>query len=250
MSEQIEIGEDELHAFIDGHLSPARRAKIEAAMRKDPALAEKVGAFVSDMERLRQAYGAFETRPVPEEWLKQIERHTQPRRFFSPSAYAAVAAAVLIAFGAVLAYRALSPQGDTIVADALAARSASLRDSSIAASRRAPIPEASEAVSSALHMRLKAPDLSRMGYVLSAYRIYGGTPRSNAVELVYRKTNGQLFTLYLRRSSGSVRFDQFRLGRLRVCIWQDDVVGTVMAGAVSAPEMQRLASLAYTGLTS
>jgi hypothetical protein len=37
---------------------------------------------------------------------------------------------------------------------------------------------------------------------------------------------------------------------LRVCIWQDDQVGMVMAGDVSTAAMQRLASLAYSGLTA
>jgi anti-sigma factor RsiW len=59
-----------------------------------------------------------------------------------------------------------------------------------------------------------------------------------------------LFALYLRHPSGPARFDQFKQGRLRVCIWQDEVLGTVMTGEMSAAEMQRLASLAYTGLES
>jgi anti-sigma factor RsiW len=67
--------------------------------------------------------------------------------------------------------------------------------------------------------------------------------------LFYRDRTGRLFTLYLRHSDGMVRFDQFMRDGLRICVWQDEEVGTVMAGNVSTADMQRLASLAYTGLT-
>jgi len=33
-------------------------------------------------------------------------------------------------------------------------------------------------------------------------------------------------------------------------VWQDDRISTVMAGTMSAAEMQRLASLAYLGLAA
>ena len=59
-----------------------------------------------------------------------------------------------------------------------------------------------------------------------------------------------MFALYLRRPSGRAAFDQYKQGSLRVCIWQDDVLGAVMTGEMSAAEMQRLASLAYTRLES
>jgi hypothetical protein len=64
-----------------------------------------------------------------------------------------------------------------------------------------------------------------------------------------RDGGNRLFTLYLHRSNGVARFDQFERNGLRVCVWQDEELGTVMAGNVSTAAMQRLASLAYTGLT-
>jgi len=54
----------------------------------------------------------------------------------------------------------------------------------------------------------------------------------------------------LRHSDGTARFDQFERAGLRVCIWQDEELSMVMAGDVSTAAMQRLASLAYAGLTS
>ena len=65
------------------------------------------------------------------------------------------------------------------------------------------------------------------------------TPRASK-SLLYRGSNNELLTLYLRRSDGKVRADQWRQNGLRVCVWQDDVLGMVVAGNVSTAAMQRL----------
>jgi len=96
-----------------------------------------------------------------------------------------------------------------------------------------------------LASNVRVPDLRAMGYRLSGLRLY-----DKAAEILYRGPQDRLFTLYVRRSDGSARFDQFERRGLRVCIWQDDQISTVMAGDVSAAVMQRLAPLSYTGLTS
>ena len=46
----------------------------------------------------------------------------------------------------------------------------------------------------------------------------------------------------------TVRFDLLRHGSTRVCIWQDNVVGAVVIAPMSAGEMMRVASSAYTAL--
>jgi anti-sigma factor RsiW len=90
--------------------------------------------------------------------------------------------------------------------------------------------------------------MAALGYQLVQIRLYGASNKG-AAELSYRDRENRLFTLYLRHSDGSVRFDQFKRDDLRICVWQDEELGTVMAGNVSTAAMQRLASLAYTGLT-
>jgi anti-sigma factor RsiW len=99
-------------------------------------------------------------------------------------------------------------------------------------------------------MDVKAPDLSRVGYKLASMRIYGGIAGGKAVELSYRDGSDRVFTLYLRHPSSPPRVDLLNRDGVRICIWQDDVVGAVMVGRMSAGEMARIASLAYAGLTS
>jgi len=55
-------------------------------------------------------------------------------------------------------------------------------------------------------------------------------------------------TLFVRRSDGVPRFELLKSGTLRTCIWQDEVVGAVMMGEMSAGQMMRVASAAYLAL--
>jgi len=252
MNDRDTIDEMTLQAFIDGELPEAECAAVEDAMGQDPLLAEKIALYRSDKSRLAEVYGHIRVEPLPARWIELIENHpvrSRPRR--TMQGVAAIAAALVITIGTISWYQRSVPHQDPIIGEALAARDEALPvRQTIAVTTSARPGVADRAVAAALAMRVRTPDLSRMGYALSGVRIYDDVPGGKAVELLYRKADGPLFALYLRRPSGPARFDQFKQGRLRVCIWQDDVLGTVMTGEMSAAEMQRLASLAYTGLES
>jgi anti-sigma factor RsiW len=98
-----------------------------------------------------------------------------------------------------------------------------------------------------LETRVKAPDLSRMGYRLVGIDVYSSPAPS--FDLRYVDARGRAVTLYIRRSPGSTRFDILEMKGLKVCVWQDNIISTVVTGDMSAAEMQRLASLAYSGLS-
>jgi anti-sigma factor RsiW len=246
MSGQTHIDELALQAFLDGELAVEERQAIEDAIARDPALAIRLAQHRADKTRLATLYGRLDLGPTPPEWIETIRR-APVRRGPSLRVLGAIAAALLVVAVGVSYYQGLSPARETIVAEALAAR-----DNALSPRRSVDGPgvaaAASAIVASALAMPAKAPDLSRLGYRLAAVRVYAGVPGGKAVELLYRRADDKLFSLYVRRPTGAARFDQFREGRLRVCIWQDDVLGAVMAGEMSAAEMQRLASLAYSGL--
>jgi anti-sigma factor RsiW len=249
----IDTDQARLHAYIDGEIGDsADRAAFEAAIARDGQLAARVAAFRADKARLSQIYGHIASEPLPRHWTAMIEGYRASARAFSPyQAFAAIAATLLLLVGGPLVYRQMTPHEEPIVEEALAAR-----DATVAADKVANVPgtsgsmEATRAISVALAMRVTAPDLSRMGYKLIGFRVYEGAAHGKSAELIYRQRDNRIFALYLRRPSGAPRFDQYKQGNLRVCIWQDDVLGAVMTGEMPAAEMQRLASLAYTGLES
>jgi anti-sigma factor RsiW len=252
MTEPLRIPDEQLHALIDGELSVQECAELEAALAADPYLNQRAALFRADKSRLTQVYGPVANMPVPERWIRMIENEPRKQpRFFSIEAIAGIAAAFMLVIGGTLAYRQSLPHEEPIVEEALAARDEALPAREVLAVKASgEHADATRTLSSALAMHVSAPDLKRMGYNLVGLRVYGSTARAKGVELLYRHKDNRIFALYLRRPSGPPRFDQYKQGKLRVCIWQDDVLGAVMTGEMSAAEMQRLASLAYTGLES
>jgi len=234
----LPIAEEELHAFIDGELAPERAAAVQAALAAEPALAARVAAYRADQSALRALFGPVAERPLPAAWRGRIARYNAPRR---PAYWRmGIAAGVVLALlgGSALLLRG----GDTVLAEAQAAR-----DGALPATRviTALAPGGADATLQAtLGLPVRAPDLRKFGYRLVAVDLYRGP----AAGLVYRNAQSVDLTIYVRRSAGDARFDLLRRGKLRVCVWQDEVVSAVMTGDMSAGEMMRVASAAYSSL--
>lgn len=252
MNGNLEFSENELHAFIDGALDAGRFREIEAIIEADPALAERVAGYRSDKEMLKRVNAPLIDRPIPSEWLALAHSSRAPARpAISWRLVGSMAAAVVLAvMGAVGIWQLRQPNTGEVVQAALDARGSVARaEKVIAIKDGANVGRYDTVLSAAVASNVKIPDLRRLGYELTGIRLYPGSPGGGAVELLYRGNNDRLFTLYVRRSNGTVRFDQFERNGLRVCVWQDEVLSTVMAGNVSTAAMQRLASLTYSGLT-
>jgi anti-sigma factor RsiW len=237
------ITEADLHAYIDGELTPERRRDVAALLERDPALAQRAAAFLADKERLAAAFGPIAQRPLPDVWVARIRMAPRPRRF-GVAHWRAIAASVLLCLGAGGGGAwLLRPPADTILADAERARDATMPRTAL------PQPEGSDhLLRTALGLPVRAPDLEALGYRLVGVQILPVGAGAHAAELVYQDGNAVRLTIYVRRSSGAARFDLLRRGSLRVCIWQDDVVGAVITGQMSAGAMMRVASRAYADL--
>jgi anti-sigma factor RsiW len=237
------ISDEDLHAYVDGALEEGRALAVRDALARNPGLAERAALFQADKAMLKAVYGPLAERPLPQEWIVLAHR-SRPKMLWRLAG--AIAAAVLILVGASQAWRHYASGNGDVVQAALDAR-----DGTPAPQRYIPLGDIAQAhrydaaLRRATASNVHIPDLSRMGYRPSGLRLYGA-----AAELLYQGPQGRLFTLYIRRSDGAARFDQFAHGGLRVCIWQDDQISTVMVGDVSVAAMQRLAILTYTGLSS
>jgi anti-sigma factor RsiW len=239
-------GEDELNAFVDGELSPARREAVAAMLRADPALAARVAAYRSDSELLRVALAGIVEAPLPEVWAAQIEAAMRSRPKVVTTRRFAVAASVVLAasLGVVAWWR--WPRGDTIVTEAEAAREGHL-DGRLEGDPLPPPATRDALLGSALGMHVQVPDLERFGFRLARLELFGPQGR-RAAQLRYSDTAGRDLTIYVRSSDGTVRFDILRRGDTRVCVWEDEVVGAVIIARVSAAEMLHIATGAYTAL--
>jgi anti-sigma factor RsiW len=250
MSTHTGIRDEDLHAFIDGELDAENRARVEAALAADPEQSQRVAALRADKARLVSLYGGSLHEPLPREWLARIEEATT-RKPLPRTAWAmlALAASFVLVISGTIAYRefAPTPRAD-VVADALSARAMETRpDYVVPVNSDSDVQAESAVMAKSLDTRVKVPDLSRMGYRLVGIDVYSSPAPS--FDLRYVDTRGRAVSLYIRRSPGSTRFDILEMKGLKVCVWQDNIISTVVTGDMSAGEMERLASLAYSGLT-
>jgi len=252
MNQHPIFGEEEIHAFIDHELPPQRAQEIATAMREDAQLAARIAAFTADKEALAAVYRGIAAQPVPSAWIKRIERaavgrettgRARPQWRVAPWAMA-IAATLLLVFGAVSLRHAHIGGADTILIDAQAAR-----DERTHALTRLTGLDLDNAVARdqflarTVGLKLHTPDLEHLGWKLAEIDSYAG-----AAALRYRAEDGRSLTLFVRPSHGEPRFDLLKNGNVRTCIWQDEVVSAVMMGEMSAGQMMRVASAAYTAL--
>ena len=245
MTETNRPSEEDLQAFIDGELDAADAARVESAIQNDAELARQMHAYRADKARLSQIYGPLIDRPLPEAWLATIANRnvialpvrSTRRRFIGMGLAASLA---LIAGGTVMFRQFSMRSGEALLAAAMAAH---------AQARTLPAGVvANGALSNIVGVAVKTPDLSKMGFALVGMQTLGGPGGVPAAVLAYRDAGDRVFTLYLRPSPGTPAFEMIKRGDTRICLWQDDILTSVMLADVSAAEMLRLASLAYSEL--
>jgi anti-sigma factor RsiW len=243
MSGERPLDDADLHAYVDGVLDGERTRAVEEVLARNAVIAGRVADYRADKLALKNLYGSVDAESLPSAWAAMIE--TKPRAVPARRLLAAIAAALFVFVAGSSIYLRLSTPAETgIVASALSARNDIIQPVEI-------LPASTDAGHYNVALRavvgasVKVPVLDRLGYRFDGLRTYKG-----AAEVLYRNGEGRVFSLYLRRSEGQVRFDQFERDGLRVCIWQDDQISMVMAGNISAAIMQRLASLAYMDLSA
>ena len=244
------IREEELHAFIDGELPADRAGMVAAALATDPVLAARIAAFAADKAALAAAFRPIGQQPVPASWIALIQQAAAAAptarlrvRPWAPWAVG-LAACLVLALGGVALLEQRAPPEGSILAQAEAARQE--RILALARLTGAALTDVSSRDAELAHavgLKLRAPDLARLGWTLVEIDIY-----AKAAALRYRAEGDRVLTLFVRPSTGAPRFDLFEMGAVRVCLWQDEVVGAVMMGEMSAGQMMRVAGAAYAAL--
>lgn len=248
MSKIVNIDDLDLHAYIDGELDAARARMIEDAATQDHDLAARIAAYRSDAALLNRSYSLLAQRPLPPHWETLVRGHVPAvMAKFSWRLIGAIAATLLVLLGGLDIYmiRSQNFAGDVVQAALDIRRGDTNARMSVAVTNLNDARRYNGMLRQIVNADVHVPDLARMGYRIARLNFY-----DRAAEIQYRDGKNDLFTLYLRASDGKTRFDQFQKGGVRVCVWQDDRVSTVMAGTMSAAEMQRLASLTYLGLAT
>jgi anti-sigma factor RsiW len=196
------ITEDDLHAYVDRHLEPERRAQIAAYLEAHPDIARRVAAFSEQRDHLRSSLAPIADEPLPANL--NLSRIIENRRHGPSPLWWAAAAMLLISIGGISGWLAHGwmpspPAGLTALAQE-AADSFKV----YAADRVRPVeirasegPQLVQWLSNRLNQPIKVPDLTTAGYRLMGGRLIA-TSHGPAAMFMYDDDHGARLVLLTR----------------------------------------------------
>jgi anti-sigma factor RsiW len=251
-SEPRPVGPDDLHGYVDGRLSPARRDEVEAHLGQVPADGERVAAWARLNDDLHTLFDDELARAVPEAW-------TRPPRFakLAPllrSARLAAAAATVVVFAAGgaagwFAHEVDRPPARTASAPPIVYYAARAYDVYAQEVRHAvEVPADQEEhlqrwLSYRIGAPVRAPHLTDLGFTLMGGRLLP-SGHTMAALFMYEDRSGARITLYVKsgvsdKGETAFQFDVYE--GIAVCHWSDGPLGYALAGRIARDNLWRVA---------
>jgi anti-sigma factor RsiW len=249
-----EISEQELQAYVDGWLDPARLPAVEAYLSAHPEDAARLAAYRRQNEALRAAFAEPGRAEVPERLTLAAHRRGPGAPLGRLARTAAALALLAVGFGAGWGLRGGTETHDL----ARGGEGAALVQQAAAAHRvysvevRHPVEvRAEEAhlvawLSKRVGVPLKAPDLSGQGFRLVGGRLLP-TAEGTAAQLMYEDRGGRRVTAYMtaNTSGGETAFRFARDQGLAAFYWLEGPLGYALVGALTRDELIALAKSVY-----
>jgi anti-sigma factor RsiW len=243
------ITEDDLHAYIDKALDPARSGEVEAYIARHAEVAHRIRRYAAQRDALRAALAPIAEEPVPPELsLKRlIEKQRHPRFYGWRSVAAAALLLVLGSAGGWSLRGALEPTpgGMTALAQEAAESYAVYGTDHVhpvefkAADSDAMI----RWISSRLQHPITVPDLTKSGYRFMGGRLVA-TAHGPAGLFMYDDDHGTRLALLVRPMTvdqTTTRMSEHSSGSVAGFAWADQGVGYSVVGAAPSQALHPLA---------
>lgn len=253
--EQAAVSEAELHAFVDGTLSPPRRAAVEAWLRAHPEDQERVAAFRAQNEALRALFDPVLDEPVPARLQAAARRARRPSW---RGQLAAVAASLIVGITIGWILRGSTATPAVARADVTLAQRAALAHAVYTPEVLHPVEVGADEethlvkwLSKRLDQPLKAPDLSGLGFRLVGGRLLPGGDKP-AGQFMYENTLGRRLTLYVSTDLDGNRETAFRFAQERgasVFYWIDGPLGYALVADMNREPLLQVAQQVYRQFT-
>ncbi|HJV95893.1 MAG TPA: anti-sigma factor [Albitalea sp.] len=254
--------DDELHAFVDGQLTPERVPAVLAWLHAHDDAAARVAQWQAQRLQLRQMARAIELDDSPPALTGVVLRAAGRARRRTAWQQAA-AAAVLLAVG-VTAGRWWGPLGSaappTLAASPEFVREAVIAHAVFVPETRHPVEVAAaeeahlvQWLSRRLGAPLKAPSLVARGYRLLGGRLLPGEDAPRA-QFMYENAQGARVTLFVAvfppgHAPAQTSFRSVRDSSGESFYWVEDRFGYALSMQPGAPDMQALAREVHAQLT-
>ena len=244
------ITEAELHAYVDGVLTPARSAEVEAYLSEHPEDAARIAAYREQVAALRREYDPTLREPLP-------RRLELPRRAGTRPLLHYAAAAAGFALGMAVGWQLHAYNTDKHAESTSWARRAAIAHVVYSPEVRHPVEVGADQeahlvawLSKRLASQLKVPHLGGLGYSLVGGRLLPGD-RGPVAQFMYQDGKGQRLTLYVRVNPDDSRETAFQFAQERgvgVFYWLDRKLGYALSGEVDKPELLRVAEAVHRQL--
>lgn len=194
--------EQDLHAYIDGHLEPAEAARVAAYLARHPEAAALVEAYRAQTAGLHALYDKVLDEPVPQEMLALLRRRRSAMTWRGIALAAAALALVMVSTGMGWWLNDLRRGGAAaapaaLVAEAQRAHRLFAGDEPLASDFGT---QRSASLAQSLSQRIGAtvtlPEVERAGLSLRGVRLVP-TPHGTAALLLYRDNAGRPASLFV-----------------------------------------------------
>jgi anti-sigma factor RsiW len=245
------IGEDDLHAYVDGQLTPSRRATVQRYLQTNPEEARRVAAWTAQRGTLRAVFAARAAAPLPHDLdLSRLIEQRLRRRRVPWLAAASVALALAVGGGAGWLLRAAPTPDPATPAMAILRQQALATYAVYAVDKRHPIEVGADQkdhlstwLSNRLRRAVKPPDLEALNYHLIGGRLLATEHGGAAALFMYENLQGQRLSLVLRPMSPELRASpsEMREGTVSGCAWIANGLGYAVVAALPDAELDRVA---------
>ena len=259
------VTEADLHAHVDGRLTPARRAEVEQYLATRPQERERVADWQQQNEMLRALLDPVAGEPLPLRLPLRAAARSWPWRGLA-------AGALIAALSAGLSWSvrgALDADAARLVAGHPDATRAAAVDDLAGFAHRAAIAhvvfspdvrrpvevtgDQEQALVTWLTRRMgtavRPASLSALGYALIGGRLLPGG-QGPVAQFMYEKAGGHRLTLYVTREVAGQDLS-FRFGHdgpVNVFYWVDDRFGYAISAGADRAELMRVAEEVYRQL--
>jgi anti-sigma factor RsiW len=255
---QRPVGDDDIEAFIDGRIDPARGAEVERYLEGNPVVRARVFTDRAIKAELRARLEPVAAEPIPPRLrigtILARRKRTGLRRLGL-----AAASVALLGTGTGVGWVARGPgqaparnASAAMVsegAEAIAAHRVFVVETAhpveVAASQQAHL---IQWLSRRVGQPLKIPDLSAQGFELMGGRVLPSS-EGPAAQFMYEDGGGHRLTLYVRADAGGDTAFRFaRSGDYSAFSWIDGGLGFAMVASADRPRLLGLAEATYRQL--
>ena len=243
------ITEDDLHAYVDGLLDPARIVELEVYLARTPDVARRVAAYAQQRQDLRDAVASYADEPVPPQLNLAHFTDRRPRVAW-PRWQAAAAAVMLLALGGASGWMARGQIVTPMAGAAALAQEAAESYQVFGADPNRPVElKASDRgmlvnwMSQRLQHQIAVPDLSASGYRFMGGRLVA-TSHGPAALFFYDDDHGARLAMLVRPLAvdKDMPMTQHRTDGVDGFVWGAKGLGYSLVGGAAPDVLHPLAN--------